>query len=82
MSIGIVSAESEEIVQDFFLSLFIHIQQGKPRQNLKAWIFRVARNLALRRYRSRKRKPEDLFGLRLLQHRELADPRPKLPHPG
>jgi RNA polymerase sigma-70 factor (ECF subfamily) len=76
LSFGLMPPEGEEIVQEVFLSLFSHVQQGKPGQNLRAWTFRVARNLALRRHRSKKRKPEDLFDLGLLPYQDPVDPRP------
>lgn len=39
---------AEEIVQEVFLALFRHLQAGKPRQNLRGWVFRVAHNLMLK----------------------------------
>src|SRR3954469_9184278 len=39
----------EEIVQDVFLALFRHLKAGRPEENLRAWIFRVGHNLALKR---------------------------------
>lgn len=54
-SFGLESADSEEVVQEVFLSLFKHLDGGKPRDNLRGWLFRVAHNLALRkRYRIRR----------------------------
>jgi RNA polymerase sigma-70 factor (ECF subfamily) len=76
LSFGILPSEGEELVQEVFLSLFRHVQQGKSAQNLRAWTFRVARNLALRRHRSKKRRPEGLFGLGLLPCQDPIDPRP------
>ena len=40
--------DSEEVVQEVFLSLYRHLQLDKSRQNLRGWIFRVAHNLALK----------------------------------
>jgi len=76
LSLGLKPTEGEEVVQEVFLSLFRHVQQKKPDQHLKAWIFRVARNLAFRHHRSQRRKPEDLFGLVPLPHEDPVDPRP------
>jgi len=54
LTFGVSSADVEEIVQETFLALFQHLQNGKPRQNLPAWAFRVCHNLALKhRERSR-----------------------------
>lgn len=46
--VGLSAHDGEEIIQESFLLLFQHLQRGKPRQNLRGWIFRVARNLALK----------------------------------
>jgi RNA polymerase sigma-70 factor, ECF subfamily len=48
LSLGLSAHDGEEIIQESFLLLFRHLQSGKPRQNLRGWIFRVARNLALK----------------------------------
>jgi RNA polymerase sigma-70 factor (ECF subfamily) len=48
-SFGIACPDGEEIIQEVFLSLLRHLEQGKPRQNLPGWIFRVAHNLGLKR---------------------------------
>jgi RNA polymerase sigma-70 factor, ECF subfamily len=54
LSFGVAPHEGEEIVQDVFLSLFQHLRDGKPRLNLRGWVFRVAHNLGLkRRYANR-----------------------------
>jgi RNA polymerase sigma-70 factor (ECF subfamily) len=46
--LGLSAHDGEEIIQESFLLLFQHLQRGKPRQNLRGWVFRVARNLALK----------------------------------
>jgi len=46
---GLAVADGEEVIQEVFLSLFQHLQAGKPRENLPGWLFRVAHNLALKR---------------------------------
>jgi RNA polymerase sigma-70 factor, ECF subfamily len=52
---GLAPHDSEEIVQEVFLSLFSHLQRDKARTNLRGWLFRVAHNLALkRRYAERR----------------------------
>jgi RNA polymerase sigma-70 factor (ECF subfamily) len=54
-SFGIALPDGEEIIQEVYLSLFLHLDRGKSRLNLRGWLFRVAHNLALkRRYRSRR----------------------------
>jgi RNA polymerase sigma-70 factor (ECF subfamily) len=53
---GVSAHDTEDVVQDVFLSLFRHVQLGRPRTNLRGWLFRVAHNLALKhRLRSRRR---------------------------
>ncbi|MGA9507548.1 MAG: sigma-70 family RNA polymerase sigma factor [Candidatus Sulfotelmatobacter sp.] len=48
LALGLSVHDGEEIVQESFLLLFQHLQRGKSRQNLRGWVFRVARNLALK----------------------------------
>lgn len=59
-AIGLCPQDSEEVVQEVFLALFRHLQLGKPRSNLQAWIFRVAHNLALKQLQSNRKLPETL----------------------
>lgn len=49
LSLGLPVQDGEEIIQEVFLSLFLHLQRGKSRSNLRGWVFRVAHNLALKR---------------------------------
>jgi RNA polymerase sigma-70 factor, ECF subfamily len=54
---GLTRHDAEEIVQEVFLSLFRHLMAGKPRSNLRGWVFRVAHNLALKqRYANQRRQ--------------------------
>ena len=48
-SFGLSPDDSEEVLQEVFLSLFLHLRSGKPRSNLRGWVFRVAHNLGLKR---------------------------------
>ena len=48
-SFGLAAQDSEEVVQEVFLALFLHLRSEKPRTNIQAWIFRVAHNLGLKR---------------------------------
>jgi RNA polymerase sigma-70 factor (ECF subfamily) len=48
LTLGLSMHDGEEVVQEVFLALFQHLKQGKPRTNLKGWVFRVAHNLALK----------------------------------
>jgi RNA polymerase sigma-70 factor (ECF subfamily) len=58
LSIGLSVHDGEEIVQDVFLSLFRHLQLGRPRDNLRGWLFRVAHNLALKQRHAGQRRPD------------------------
>jgi RNA polymerase sigma-70 factor, ECF subfamily len=48
LSLGLSASDGEEIIQETFLALFLHLQRGKPRHNLRAWVFQVSHNLALK----------------------------------
>jgi RNA polymerase sigma-70 factor, ECF subfamily len=69
---GLATADAEEVIQDVFLSLFLHLQGGKSRDNLRGWLFRVAHNQAL------KRRQRDRYGaLKVLTvEDETTDPSP------
>jgi RNA polymerase sigma-70 factor, ECF subfamily len=64
LSIGLPVHDAEEIVQEVFLALFRHLQFGRPRDNLRGWIFRVAHNLALKARQAGQTRPD---------HAELDD---------
>jgi RNA polymerase sigma-70 factor (ECF subfamily) len=46
---GLEVPDGEEVLQEVFLALFRHRERGKPVDNVRGWLFRVAHNLALRR---------------------------------
>lgn len=48
LSLGLAAQDAEEIAQETFLALFQHLRNGKPRDNLRGWIFRVGHNQALK----------------------------------
>jgi len=48
LSFGISVHDAEEVIQETFLALFLHLQSDKSRKNLRGWLFRVTHNLALR----------------------------------
>jgi RNA polymerase sigma-70 factor, ECF subfamily len=58
LSIGLSVHDGEEIVQDVFLALFRHLQLGRPSDNLRGWIFRVAHNLALKKRQAGQSRPD------------------------
>ncbi len=49
LSFGLSLEDGQDVIQETFLSLFRHLQDGKPRENLPGWLFRVTHNLALKR---------------------------------
>src|SRR5580698_6547439 len=70
---GLALQDSEDVIQEVFLSLFRHLRGGKPRDNLRGWLFRVAHNLALKQ-RGRVRRD---FEMHATGAEELAvDPGP------
>lgn len=46
---------AEELTQEAFVRFLLQVRDGKPIHNVRVWIFRVARNLALDSKRSRRR---------------------------
>jgi RNA polymerase sigma-70 factor (ECF subfamily) len=49
LCLGLSAHDGEDVIQESFLLLFQHLQRGKSRENLRGWVFRVSRNLALKR---------------------------------
>jgi RNA polymerase sigma-70 factor, ECF subfamily len=49
LSFGLPVHDAEEVTQEVFLALFLHLQSDKSRKNLRGWLFRVAHNQALRK---------------------------------
>jgi RNA polymerase sigma-70 factor, ECF subfamily len=70
---GLSVSDSEEILQETFLALFQHLKLGKPRDNLDAWLFRVAHNLGLKR-RNQIRRGFELFSEGVTTEEVAADP--------
>ena len=56
LTLGLSPHDAEEVIQEVFLSLFQHLRSGKPRTNLRGWVFRVAHNLGLKRFKSNRRE--------------------------
>ena len=55
-ALGIADRDGDDLVQDVFLALFHHVARGRPRTNLRGWVFRVAHNLALRHLKREARR--------------------------
>jgi RNA polymerase sigma-70 factor, ECF subfamily len=47
--------DAEDLIQETFFALFKHFRAGKPRTNVRGWVFRVAHNLGLRRQHKNRR---------------------------
>jgi RNA polymerase sigma-70 factor (ECF subfamily) len=75
-SFGLGTEATDDILQDVFLSLFRHLSLGRPRTNLKAWLFQVAHNLALKQRRRRFRRQRTETGWDAVQAERLVDPQP------
>jgi RNA polymerase sigma-70 factor, ECF subfamily len=75
LSFGVSVHDGEEVVQDVFLSLFRHLQLGRPRVNLRGWIFRVGHNLALKQRIENKRVNDKTDAGELLVEQQY-DPAP------
>jgi RNA polymerase sigma-70 factor, ECF subfamily len=61
LSLGLSASDGEEIIQEAFLALFLHLQRGKPRHNLRAWLFQVSHNLALKQRNTTLRNRQTLI---------------------
>jgi len=84
LGFSLTVADSEDIIQETFLALFLHLRCGKSRHNLSGWLFRVAHNLALKHQRRRRGfesipesvnpalNPEELFETNETQKRLMA----------
>jgi len=66
--------DCEEVVQEAFLALFRHLQQGRSRQNLHGWLFRVVHNLALKRIQRSRRDAQSVADFDSSTAEFAADP--------
>jgi RNA polymerase sigma-70 factor (ECF subfamily) len=53
---GVSDAVAQEIVQETFLRLHRHLVKNSDNANIRAWLYRVARNLALNEHASARQK--------------------------
>ncbi len=56
LCLGIGVEEGEDVVQEVFLSLFEHLQLGRPRHNIAGWLFRVTHNLSIKQRNAKQRE--------------------------
>lgn len=65
--------DSEDVIQQAFLSLFQQFQRGRSVQSLRGWLFRAVHNLALKK-RIRSRKELESTGSFRTAEAFIADP--------
>ena len=73
---GLSAPDCEEILQETFLALFQHLRRGKSRESLRAWLFRVAHNLALKKRQRSRRDFASLTESMTAARETVADPAP------
>jgi RNA polymerase sigma-70 factor, ECF subfamily len=66
--------DGEEVVQEAFLALFHHLQQGRSRQNLSGWLFRVVHNLGLKRLQASRRDSQSVVTITSGVEETVVDP--------
>ena len=71
LSFNLRVQDGEEIIQEVFLALFQHLRRGKPRHNLRAWVFQVAHNMALRQCNVMRRNRYNLVEYGGISAREI-----------
>ena len=71
---GLADGVAEDVVQETFLALFVHVSRGGARTNLTGWIFRVTQRLALRQ------RAREARVARLMRHTPVR-PTPEIPSP-
>jgi RNA polymerase sigma-70 factor, ECF subfamily len=49
VSLGLSADEAQDVVQDAFLSLHLHLTSGGSQESIRSWVFRVAHNAARNR---------------------------------
>ncbi|MGA8224384.1 MAG: RNA polymerase sigma factor, partial [Candidatus Acidiferrales bacterium] len=57
VALGTNPAEAQDLAQEAFLKLYVAIRKGQRIENLRAWLFTVASNLALNQHRARQYRP-------------------------
>ena len=67
--------DSEDVLQETFLALFERLRRGEPHASIRAWIFRVAHNLALKRQWQVRKTTQGSAAFAGLE-RAVADPGP------
>src|SRR3981189_286569 len=55
LCLSVNPSEAEEVVQETFFRLYRHVHAGGREDNLRGWVFRVAHNISINEFKSRKR---------------------------
>jgi RNA polymerase sigma-70 factor (ECF subfamily) len=50
-------ADAEEITQETFLRMYLALHRGQPIRHTRSWVFRVAHNIAVERWKAQNRLP-------------------------
>lgn len=58
--LGLNKDEMDDVIQESFLRVAGHIKSGNSEDNLQAWVYRVAHNLAMDVHRSNRREYEEV----------------------
>lgn len=73
---GLDREHSEDVIQEVFLRLVRQTVERGAKENMKAWVFRVAHNLSVDYHRSQKRRPHSGETETRFAMRERVDPAP------
>ena len=57
VALGIEPSVAQDVTQEVFLKLYVAVCKGKQIQNVRAWMFKVASNLALNHFRAENYRP-------------------------
>jgi RNA polymerase sigma-70 factor (ECF subfamily) len=71
--LGLNKEEMDDVIQESFLRLARHLKEGHNNDNLRSWLYRVARNLAMDVHRSNRREHGEVE-LELEAEEEPVDP--------
>lgn len=76
LCLGLVAQQADDIVQESFLRLFQSLESGTEPRSARAWVFRVAHNLALNVSKDERRHISTTADESSVTPFECADPSP------
>jgi RNA polymerase sigma-70 factor, ECF subfamily len=59
LTLGLAPAQAQDVAQEVFLKLYVQLEAGEEIRSLRAWVFRVAHNEALK-LRAKERKHAEI----------------------